>query len=236
MNNYKLLISVVFFYVSSGFVLWKPLDCQYYLQHGFFYSGIYTIYPEGSSPEGFQVHCDMDTDGGGWTVFQRRVSDSDFYKTWTDYQLGFGNLSENFWLGNQLISMISTQGWYELRVDLESSDNETRFAGYQIFKLGDQSTDYTLTVEAYYGTAGDSLSEHSGRKFTTKDRHNDLYKDNCAVEFSGAWWYANCHKSNLNGLYGTSIYGKGLNWNSFKGYSVSMTKTEMKIRRWRPHE
>src|SRR5258705_937728 len=53
-----------------------------------------------------QVYCDVDTDGGGWTVFQRRADITphvDFYRGWDDYKAGFGDLNGEFWLGESRI-------------------------------------------------------------------------------------------------------------------------------------
>ena len=59
--------------------------------------------------------CDMETDGGGWTVIQRRINGSvDFYKGWEDYELGFGDLETEFWWGLKKIHCLTSQGSIEL--------------------------------------------------------------------------------------------------------------------------
>ena len=90
-----------------------------------------------------------------------------------------------------------------------------------------------LTVEGYSGDAGDVFERHSGQKFTTKDRDKDQNSGNCAVQVSGAWWYNDCHFSNLNGLsLGGSheSYANGVNWYHWEGYHYSLKITEMKVR------
>jgi ficolin len=69
-----------------------------------------------------------------------------------------------------------------------------------------------------------------GMQFTTYDADHDLRPDNCAVVFHGAWWYSNCHESNLNGLYNSQTFGVGINWYPWRGYYYSLKHVEMKIR------
>ncbi|GFT89635.1 techylectin-5B, partial [Nephila pilipes] len=78
------------------------------------------------------------------------------------------------------------------------------------------------------------IGSHNNKKFTTKDKDNDIHKDgNCADMYKGAWWYGSCHSSNLNGLYLRGIHdrhAKGVHWYSFTYHNKSLDTTEMKIR------
>lgn len=50
--------------------------------------------------------------------------------------------------------------------------------------------------------AGDAMTYHQGRPWTTIDLDNDVALSNCALAHRGAWWYKNCHLANLNGNWG----------------------------------
>ncbi|XP_054992743.1 fibrinogen C domain-containing protein 1 [Sorex araneus] len=216
----------------------RPRDCLDVLLGGQQEDGVYSVFPT-HYPAGFQVYCDMRTDGGGWTVFQRRQDGSvNFFRGWEAYRDGFGKLTGEHWLGLRRIHALTTQATYELHVDLEDFDNGTAFAHYRSFGVGLFSVDpeedgYPLTVADYSGTAGDSLLKHSGMRFTTKDRDSDHSENNCAAFYRGAWWYRNCHTSNLNGQYlrgAHTSYADGVEWSSWTGWQYSLKFSEMKIR------
>ena len=182
----------------------------------------------------FDVYCDMESDGGGWTVFQRRMDGNlNFYLDWKDYVRGFGELNDEFWLGLSKMHRLTTSST-NLRVELADFDGDVRYAEYTVFQAGDSDSKYTLTVSGYHGNAGDALVRHSGSPFSTRDRDNDAYSGHCAQLYKGAWWYVNCHDSNLNGLYlygHHPSYADGVNWRQWKNYHYSLKVTVMKLRR-----
>ena len=112
--------------------------------------GVYDIDPDRLGS--FKVRCDMSTDGGGWTVFQRRVDASvDFYRQWKDYKIGFGDLNGNFWLGLDKIHRLSKSGQNILRVDLHDFNNGKAYAKYTTFTVASESESYKLKVGGYSG-------------------------------------------------------------------------------------
>ena len=97
----------MFHFIRNNTCHFDPVaaDCSDLFQSGQTQSGVYSIDPDGKGS--FDVYCDMCTDGGGWTVFQRRQDGSvDFYRGWNDYKSGFGQLMAEFWLGNDRIPQI----------------------------------------------------------------------------------------------------------------------------------
>ncbi|XP_072108737.1 fibrinogen-like protein 1 [Mobula birostris] len=211
-------------------------------------SGFYRIQPL-SAPSSFLVYCDM-TEGGGWTVIQRRTDGREnFDRVWSDYKQGFGNFQSvngEYWIGNDNLHFLTSQGDYTVKIDLTDWEGEKRYAQYKHFKVQNEENSYVLSFGAYSGSAGDSLSgtyhpevqwwaNHNGMKFSTKDRDNDRYHGNCAKEDKGGWWFNRCHSANLNGHH----YNKGpfnaktddgIIWYTWHGWWYSLKSTVMKIR------
>ncbi|XP_075689185.1 tenascin-R isoform X1 [Rhinoderma darwinii] len=217
-------------FTTGGRVFFYPQDCAQHLLNGDTQSGVYTIYINGDQSQSVPVFCDMTTDDGGWIVFQRRQNGlTDFFRKWADYRVGFGNLEDEFWLGLDTLHQLTSQGRYELRIDMRDRQ-ESVYAYYNKFYVGDPRSMYKLRIGDYNGTSGDSLTYHQGRPFSTKDRDNDVAVTNCASSYKGAWWYKNCHRTNLNGKYGESRHSQGINWYHWKGHEFSIPFVEMKIR------
>eukprot|EP00079_Xenopus_tropicalis_P017086 XP_004916769.1 PREDICTED: tenascin isoform X3 [Xenopus tropicalis] len=217
-------------FITIGLLYPYPKDCSQALLNGEADSGLYTIYVNGDQSQPMEVYCDMSVDGGGWIVFLRRTDGSEeFYRNWKTYSAGFGNINNEFFMGLENLHKLTSLGQYELRVDLRDND-ETAYAVYDKFSVGDAKSRFRLKVEGYSGTAGDSMTYHNGRSFSTFDKDNDSAITNCALSYKGAFWYKNCHRVNLMGRYGDTNHSQGVNWFHWKGHEYSIQFAEMKIR------
>ncbi|TKS68518.1 Microfibril-associated glycoprotein 4 36 kDa microfibril-associated glycoprotein [Collichthys lucidus] len=213
-----------------------PIDCDdIYRYDNSTPSGVYTIYPGGPiSP--LKVYCDMETDGGRWTVIQRRLDGTEnFFRPWSHYSTGFGNVAGEYWLGLENIFLLTMRKKNELRVDMEDFEGGKASAQYSSFSVDTESTGYQLHLGSFSGgAADDSLSEHNNMKFTTFDKDQDLWGNNCAQHYLGGFWYNNCHHVNINGMYAPhSAIGHAhvqIIWRNWKGMNYSLKKVAMKIR------
>ncbi|XP_071622367.1 tenascin isoform X4 [Heliangelus exortis] len=222
--------TILTIFTTSGLLYPYPKDCSQALLNGETASGLYTVYVNGDKAQPLQVFCDMGEDGGGWIVFLRRQNGKeDFYKNWKTYVAGFGDPKDEFWIGLENLHKITSQGQYELRVDLQDR-GERAYAVYERFSVGDAKSRYRLRVDGYSGTAGDSMTYHNGRSFSTFDKDNDSAITNCALSYKGAFWYKNCHRVNLMGRYGDNSHSQGVNWFHWKGHEYSIQFAEMKLR------
>jgi ficolin len=202
-------------------------DCSDIYKSGKRSDGIYTVDPDGQGA----IQYDMTTDGGGWTVFQRRQDGSvNFYREWQPYKTGFGNLNGEFWLGNDFIHRLTARAASTLRVDMEDWAGNQKYAKYGSFSVADESDKYRLIATSFSGDAGDGIWMRQNN--STKDQDNDIASwGSCAVAFTGGWWYGECHQSNLNGRYlGYKFDQSGINWYPFDYSKLSLKSTTMKLR------
>lgn len=103
-------------------------------------------------------------------------------------QKGFGNIDGEYWLGLENIFNLGKQGDYRLLVELEDWVGKKVYAEYSSFHLEPESEGYRLRLGTYQGNAGDSLSSHNGKMFTTLDRDKDAFsgktrEKQCKLEY-----------------------------------------------------
>nr|AFP72287.1 fibrinogen-related protein 1 [Trachidermus fasciatus] len=212
-------------------------------------SGVYWIQPS-TAKVPFKVFCEMRQDGG-WTVFQRRSGEVvSFNREWAAYKMGFGNYSEDYWLGLMMVSSLTETKTWTMRVDLWDHNDVTAFAEYSNFRLDGETAAFKLHVGNYVGDAGDAIRgaysgiDQNGFGFSTMDRDNDgcnpcIFGDiaqmACTSSYNGGWWYSRCGSASLNGDWhpnGDNIgWASGLHWHTWKGpapYSLKATRMMIK--------
>ncbi|KAM9363257.1 fibrinogen-like protein 1 [Symphorus nematophorus] len=223
-------------------------DCSEVFAGGNVASGLYVIRPDGS-PTALSVYCDMNN-GGGWTVFQRRRDGKEsFDRAWVEYKHGFGDLYSpdgEFWLGNEPLHFLTSQGNYDLRIDMEDFEGNQRYAEYKNFRVDDEKDRYQLHLGEYTGNAGNALADGppsgqkwTGVKFSTFDHPNDAAAENdddakCIRLSKSGWWFSKCDSGNLNGHYYNGPYkamtDDGVVWYTWHGWWYSIKSVVMMVR------
>ena len=151
------------------------------------------------------------TDSGVITVQKHFGGDRSFDRTWSEFKVGFGAVTDiNYWIGNDRLHELTKYGQYKLRVELQTSDSRWIWAEYSTFRVDSEGNGYRLMVGGYSGTAGDAFihSDHNlnGAMFSTKDHDNDsLNNGNCAQLTQGGFWFKHCGYVRINGVSGVNL-------------------------------
>ncbi|XP_068150789.1 ficolin-2-like [Drosophila tropicalis] len=196
--------------------------------------GIFEITVPGLDP--FPVLCDAQIAGAGYTVIASRSNvELNFFRNWTEYKRGFGDLSGDFFIGLDKLHAITKSQTQELYVHLEDFEGNTRFARYDEFYIESENESYKMSkLGTFTGDAGDSLRPHQDQMFTTYDNDNDTdANNNCALTRFGAWWYGGCTSSNLFGMYyvgPSASYAGGVVWYRWRGTNYSYKTMKMLLR------
>ena len=210
-------------------------------------TGIYTLYLDHRGTHSLRCACNMETEGGGWTVILNRIHHeiieraTNFSRNMRDYKVGFGNPEEDFWAGLENIHMWTSFRDYQLRIQLEDFNGDTAFAHYDKFYIEDEKNGYRLHVSGYRGNAGDSLTNLDnpdnftavGMMFSSQDEDRDTsHEISCSQYWNiGGWWFNRCSWANLMGPYRLpqSGDGIGINWHKWRNKQY-MKSASMMIR------
>ncbi|XP_021712214.1 angiopoietin-2-like [Aedes aegypti] len=183
-------------------------------------------------------YCKFATEGAAWTVIQRREHtdlQENFNRSWNEYKNGFGDLSNEFWFGNNFIHSLTYDDNVELRIELFDFEGNSAYAEYKTFRIDTEQFNFNLMVSDYHGNASDAMSYHHDQDFSTYDHSNDKSNGlfSCALTYGSGWWFNSCAESNLNGIYyaenPSSHQSTGILWEPWLG-DYSLKSTVMMIR------
>ncbi|MPC65837.1 Ficolin-3 [Portunus trituberculatus] len=217
--------------MNGLFTVNRPKDCADHLLAGATVSGVYEIYPfMCTCGNPVPVWCDMETDGGGWTVFLNRQHQDiqlDFNRTWGDYKAGFGSPYSEYYLGNDVLHQMTYSRFYSIRMDVALASGGYDFATYQYFKVDSEENRYSasLTGTKLEGTTSTNcLGQMNNRAFSTLDRDHDSVSSNCAAVRGGAWWSYNCQYLNPTAPFNTTLMM------TCSGPKRAVTQLQLKLR------
>jgi len=129
-------------------------------------------------------------------LMQKIDTSSDFDEDWGNFKEGFGDVDEKYWLGNEQIHQLTKDGGYKARIEVNVRDEDDQpvfyWAEYITFIVGNEASNYLLSLDGYSGGSGYILSELNGTQFSTKDQNNGQ-GPNCALSRGGGFWYADIY-------------------------------------------
>ncbi|XP_043230141.1 angiopoietin-4-like [Amphibalanus amphitrite] len=202
-----------------------PTDCAELRRAGISDSGVYSV-----SVSERPVFCDMATDGGGWTLLQRRggpISNASFAQPLLAYKAGFGQPSGDHWLGLEAAARLGELRPQLLRVD-GWQDDELWFAVYGPIVL-DAADEYRLTAPWLEGnTTAELVTPSRDTRFYACGSDTYLRSWSCQ---SAGWWRDPLQFQQGTNLNGVLHLGELVSqWVTPAGTKYQPTRTELKLR------
>ena len=220
-----------------------PKDCADLHTLGLRQSGVYQVHLLGKFQR--NVYCLMDRYDGGWMAFQRRFDGSVkfFSRKWFDYKHGFGDPNGEYYLGNEMLHLLTTGESHDYRVEATSFTNEMKSKVIQNVVVAGEDDKYRIKYEASSvdQTAPVYGARFRNKQFSTSDNDNDDNSgENCAQKF-GPWWHSGCHNNGMNGYYKDATkyeysasfwtnHGEAIHWVNWKGIGQSLKTSLLMIR------
>jgi hypothetical protein len=115
-----------------------------------------------------------------WLVIQQRLNgfETNFNRSWSDYQKGFGSLHSDFWIGLEPIYQLTHANSYQLLIELTDWSDNFYTAHYDSFQIGNAQDFYRLSLGGQFtGNASKDylqdmyfgFSSQNGAYFSTYD-------------------------------------------------------------------
>lgn len=124
---------------------------------------------------------------------QQNVDGSDFFtRTWEEYKAGFGDESQNYWIGNECLHALTYDGGYKLRAYLQSlAIGDWYYEEFSTLIVDDEANKYQLTsVGSFSGNAGQGyLPDILDSPFSTYDQDTFGCVNNEQRSNGGGGWF-----------------------------------------------
>ncbi len=198
-------------------------------------SGLYWIEPVAAKPAAaFQVWCEMDTDGGGWTLLARTIKagltggDKTTIRksSWnTHTQVGYGSPaagSRLYWMPLERWRLL-TKRWPANHFWSRTSATGVRVTNLAI---GDAAQKYKWSWSGGVAGFNTLISQLNGAKFTTFDADNDSWSGNCSstnIGINGGFWYTDCYQLSM-------LHSNGNVYALYNNVSTSVAFNELYFR------
>eukprot|EP00111_Clytia_hemisphaerica_P010044 TCONS_00029357-protein len=206
-------------------------DCIDWYRMGHREDGVYEVYLLAKYKR--RVYCLMTGSGGGWMAFQRRFDGSVqfFGRNWEDFKNGFGDSDGEYYLGNELLHLLTTSESHDYMVQAHAKDGSRKRKNIHNVRIESEEENYKIEyreedIDSASGSGTNYGLVMRGQDFLTFD--HDRY--DCAQRYGG-WWHKKCHAVAMNGNYISTNHANGIMWGGWKGHGESLQSCLLMVRR-----